>query len=484
MMVARARFRYTPHNRHNERTYRVLPLHRRTHMRFVLWPSPWLYAITMVAVAVLGVVQSWNLLFAALSRWDIVTVAVRDGIAMPSLVIAVVGAILGRVYAADHMAVGALAGRGSSLVLRSNTFCLMGAACVGYTVGMMPLVLRTAINQAWGIPDVWAMLAAYAALACVVCLACSWGALLANAWALVLVPAVMLAAMVLPSGLNVSVFMNTGLSSLQPALVWFDVSLPSLGWRTAVQTDVMRIALFSAAGYASMRWAQLRVDQARMLCDIPAWVSTAAVMIMVVSAVWFSPPLVVSDGARSRCEYTNAGITLCLHPADERLRETVSTALDSVAALSTADGWFALESYRDEWWNAPVDEDVEPVYLGFTSTVRPEEISGDVVDAVLPTVSGSTSCPVIPLDNGVSESQEPQTSYAQAVHTTLALRLGGDPSVIATIVSDDGEYLLPEMFGLDALSDDEFALWYAAHDEQILSCQLTTSDIEQAEQWS
>lgn len=480
-MMAQSRSRTSPHIRR-----RTPSLCRHVRLRHAVWPSPWPYAITTVGVAVSLLVQSWNLLFGAVVRWDVVTVAVRDGMVVPSVIIAAVGAVSGRVYAANHVVVGALAGRRPSSVLRRNTCCLVVASGVGYTVGMAPLVLRAAFDRAWGGPDVLAMLAAYAALACVVCLACSWGAMIARGWALVLVPIMVLAVEVLPPGINVSVLVDTGLSSLQPSLVWFDDSLPSLGWRTSAQTDVMRMVLFVAAAYASMRWAALRVDRMRMWRDMPAWVSTLAVMAMVVSAVWCSPPLVVSDGARSRCESTDAGITLCLHPADERLRGTVEEALDGVAALSTADGWFAIEPYRDEQWaNVPVDEDAEPVYLGFSGTLRPDEISGDVIDQALPVVSGAVSCPVVTLEDGSGETQEPQTSYARAVRTTLALRLGGDPNVIATITSQTtGEHTLPEMFGLDALSDAAFADWYEAHTEAILSCQLTAGDIEEARRWS
>ncbi|MDF7640184.1 hypothetical protein PT279_01045 [Bifidobacterium sp. ESL0784] len=434
--------------------------HRLFDRKLPVWfPSLGLLAVTMLLCAVSSFFSSLGSLSGFLTCWSSFTVACREGVLLPSLVIGVMTFLVGRNFGPSNVIVGRVASRGTRSIWLHHVIRLVVAVIVGYTIGFIPLLVRLSANATWGSVDWWALPDSYSVLIFFVAFGMVLALVCSRPWGVMVVPAALLLASVCLRFVNEWVLVNTGYSSLMLSPIWGDEN-PYLGYQVSISTHVMRILFFSMLVLLVVCVATRILDGNTLLLDSLSGVWAVAISCMLVFVIAIPQKLVIPEPFSQECAVTEMGVKLCLHPADARARRELAPLVDKVAGLTGTE-----RSVYSEWVTGK-----NPIGISFNID---DDGHGNLdTEQILTQLTGQI---VFPDDRCTKPGVN--STAAGLVHRELERRVGMD---VSGSTMSDGEAVSPNEtlgHGFRAMSDAQFAAWFKEHRQLVASCAITEKDL-------
>lgn len=416
--------------------------------------------------------QTVMMIATPVARWASVDAAMREGLLLIGVVIAVFTTWAGRALGRNCVVIGRVCGRGADDILLRRFTATSAAVVSGYAAGCVPLLVRTAYRATWGAPPVLAMMSDGMALMMLCAFGMVLGALIGCRWAYLVVPVATLALMISPWAVTGSVLSGTGHSVLSLGVLWFH-AFPDIGWVPTWQAGVFRCTLFAAATLTMVRYGMARVTGRSPHMDMTLWCSAGVCVAMMVSALCWPVPLVRRDTDKLSC-VREPNFTVCLHPADEPLRPSVTQTVQEVLRLAPQDKVLRIAEYV----YAEQEPETDMVLMSVPdATSSRASIEQAVIENMGVVVSGSEMCLH---SDAPSEEKILADEIAKAVDSSVRRRLdAGSVPIGVDEVTGDPVYSSYQPL-LDRLNDEEFAQWYTTHREAILSCHVTESDFPAA----
>lgn len=437
---------------------------RRHALRNVVWPSATgrLFLAAVVMVATLA--QTFGYVTAAVPRWSSFTVACRESVVLPALVVAIAATVWAWALRPDNVVIGRFPAYGVSQMVGHITRTVTISAVSGYLLGLLPLCIRTAAQATFAFIDPLTLCAAVAGLMMVGVISVWIGVVMPTHWASVAAVVAVLAAAWLPLALNLTVLANRS-SILAPALIWFN-DFPGTGWRVTWQANIFRIALYLIVTFTADRLAHSCVDGRRIRIAPDIWCGSVIAAIAVIATVIHPVTLVESDQSSARCDtYGNGTITICLHPADETIRQQTFNLANRFMELT---GW--NEPIRIVESPVMTAGDVDAVIIDSPSG-RADTATVDITirEGLLAKFAGYDAC----LRNDGPVSNNDPTAIIRLVHNELRIRSGGEAIPIGIDETTGDTVLDPRQNRLRDLDDRRFTEWYVRNRQAILGCTVT-----------
>ncbi|NMN01172.1 hypothetical protein G1C96_1757 [Bifidobacterium sp. DSM 109958] len=440
------------------------------------WPSVPSMAALGAGVALAAFAQTSSYLFSPVVRWTSLTVAAREGLLLPALVVAVAAAAFGRSYRVHGLVIGRLCAGGTFRVLSRQIAGCCAATLAGYVVALTPLAARTAMHADYGAPDLPALLSALTTLASVTVCASVLGAVVASRWMTVLLPLVTFVWLNGGVMLTNTVLTNTGLSALMPAPLWGN-DFPMPGTEIVPASSLYRIALFAALGLAALRVGRDVLDDVGRrdrVTDVPLWIGAAVAVAMTVASIVVPMPLVRHDGRTEVCSDASARVTVCVHPADRGLVGVIADTAHRVIALAPLPHVTVAEQFSGAEWRNAEDAAMFPAPAGGAGA---ESIAAEIRQTMVQSVAGRMRCPAPVVGEGRALSEG--ENVLSVVQQEILARLGGSTTSGVDVetgetVSRRGGALADALARLD---DARFADWFTRHGELLRSCEATEAQV-------
>ncbi|MBT1179303.1 hypothetical protein [Bifidobacterium vespertilionis] len=444
------------------------------------WPRARSMAGLGALVAIAAFAQTASYLFAPPVRWSSLTVAAREGVMLPALIVAVAAALFGRAYRPGNLAIGRLCAGGPFRVLARQTIGCCIAVTAGYIVALAPLAVRTALIADYDGPDVPALLAALVTLASLTVAASVLGAVAASRWTMVALPLGMFAALVFGSLLTNTFLVNTGRSALLPAPIWGN-DFPSPGWRLEPMTGAYRIAFFTVLATAMLaagRNALDGEDGRRWARDLMLWPCAIMATVMAITPLFHPMPLIRADGQSPICSDVSVQVIVCMHPADRQLSGEVAAAASRVLELAPQPHVTVNEHFGSMDWVVSAETATFRAPSGGESR---DGIVREVQRAVAESVAGRMQCATVRVPGAVGEAaevSEPEDVLI-SVQQEIRVRLGNADAIGVNPETGEKTYRRPNDLSdaLSRLTDAQFADWFARHRAALQSCTATEATV-------
>lgn len=447
-------------------------------MRAVVWPRISSMMAIGLFVALAALLRSFSYLFSPVIRWSTLTVAAREGVVLPLLVLAVAMALLGRVYGADSLVVGRLCAKGSFRVLVRQTGICCLSGIIGYAAGLLPLTVRIAMGADYGGPDILALLSTLTTLSSLTIVASVMGAVIASRWMVIILPLGMLAVLVIGPLLTDTILVNTGRSALLPAPVWNN-DFPSLGWTIEPMVAVYRAVFFVVIAMASLKVGRYVLDgvNARRWTRDPVLVSCSIIAVIMAFAPLALPmALVRGDGQSMVCSQTSRQVVVCVHPADRNLLGDIANAGYSVLDLAPQ----TRVTLREHVGGTPWDSDAgTAIFATPANGMSRAALTKEIQRAVAETVTGSAQCAVVHSSLEGSRELTEGERVLDIVRQEILIRLGSADPIGANVETGDRVYRSSSDFAsaLGEYTDAQFADWFTEHREILQSCTASKAQV-------
>lgn len=448
-------------------------------MRRVIWPvrpgAVVVIATTALvsAALVLLPVYDWQP-----ASWGRLESTWRERGLITAILLGVVAAWAGRALRSGNIVYSAAASRERREIVSAFLVRLVMAAAAGLLVALLAAVLWTALR---GAPDAVSVLAVVATLVGVLCavpIGFALGAVLPRlGWPLV-VAAIVALVLILPLIINESFLLNTGLASRSLSLMW-GLALPEPGLVTTTTVSFLRLTFFIVLAVAVCMASTASTVRSGRGATVRAAAVLAVPLAMIGLVTVASPQLhlIEPDGRAPLCERVTtaqAGAQICVHKVHADLLPDVTELSSDMLALVPAAPFDVIAE------EGVVSASPE---LTLALSARLPSNRAQYRASVAETLGAALTGQAVCLDRIYSlPNDSPDMGPTNAgllddgVRQRLVAAAGIAPAPVAT--SDDtGLPILSASYErLAQLSDEEFATWYAEHQNQIRDCTLTETD--------
>lgn len=442
---------------------------------------PRFVAFLALAVALATIVGNLSLLGWAPGDWALTSARFREGLVLPGLVAGVAASLAATVSSRHSVVVGPGAGAGHSYIVRTHLTVLLVASWLAYTVGMVPAVVRTALQATYGGPDWLTILTGYASLSVLIILGYLVGVILPSRWVMVASPLSIAAALLGPLALN-STFSGGQHSLFGTAPVW-GINYPPLGWTVNSQISISRVAYFLLLSIilalVGANWMADR--QSTRTGSSGAAALTPLLLPLAISAVFFytSPEVIVREAhPATECSPSNQApsVKICVHQAHSALLAETVSGVDKVLRTTGNAGPFTQIGEE-----LAVNGDYATT-TSWSSTLGDTRAAYDqlVIGTLADDLTGIHACngKIGRIGNGGFIS--PELREAMVMQTAVASHIIASAGGVVQASSFDdktGQPVLDEdsqhLAGLGAAG---FRAWYSEHIDQISACTLKASE--------
>lgn len=423
------------------------------------WPLPvWVYPGMAVLMAVLTFVVNLSLLRSAFPLWSQVSAAWHESLLIPGAVLAALAAPIGSALSqpASPVVPGGRPREGAVLTL-GHAVALGAWAAVGHAVGMTPASVRAAGGTTWGVLN-WQDVAVGSLGVVLLAVIGFCAGLILRRWLLApLVGFAVFVALFLPDS---------------PLLRPLGLFSPVRQFQTSTRFEVtLATTVFGAIAMVCVAlavthlvtWARRRGAAYQHPTDALAW--TGAVLVLGVTAFLWRPELYTVDRPVPRTCQDADGVQVCLHRADEPVREEVA---DATTALARA-GLDPLMTQVTDYAAAETDQpgpgeaflDIDPGPFGARQAVQ--NVRERAVDAI----AAQFTVDRCPIDTAVYDSK----TYVAAPSEALRARV----LTLAGFERLNDNFGAPEASAAEffnAMEAPELTDWVQQHQDQVETCTI------------
>lgn len=297
------------------------------------YPSALLLVGTGLLCGLGAFIAGFGSLSGSVVRWSSFAAVCREGVLLPSLVIGGASFLLGRRFSDTNVVVGRAASRGADRIWLQHGFRLMFAVIVGYTIGLIPVVIGLSFKATWKGADWWALPDTWTVLCFLVVFGMALAVVLHGRWGALVVPMILLLSVIVLYCVNEYALTNTGHSSLLFAPIWGSQS-PDLGMKIGWRVHVARIVFYCLLSMLVIRVTLGKLQGRHSRNDVSSWMMAFALVIVLVVSIVFPRNLVSPEAYDYACDVTSSGAKLCLHPADVSVRAQIEPLIDKAVMLT------------------------------------------------------------------------------------------------------------------------------------------------------
>lgn len=144
--------------------------------------------VLLLLSAVATFIQTIQPLYSAFSRWTTVEQVMRDSILFPSLIAAIFSAVLFHIFSPQSVIVGRLSSRSAFSSVLQYTKALLISTLSGYILGILPLIIKTALTARWSSLNLLSVISAIAQITMLISISTLVSLLITSRWSLIASP--------------------------------------------------------------------------------------------------------------------------------------------------------------------------------------------------------------------------------------------------------------------------------------------------------
>ncbi|PWF25901.1 hypothetical protein DD236_07265 [Ancrocorticia populi] len=417
------------------------------------------FLVTTASIAIFTGALTASEFSSLIFSWQRTSFLIRDATALSGPVLAIFAASTASVR--RTAAIGPIPVRGRAEITHAHTFPILIAGVLGWIIGILPIIVITAIQATAGGPNLLVF-------ATTILLLTVWtsggyfvGVALKAPFSYIVTGVAGMAWVYLPEGLTAffSDFFPEGFSFLSIAPIWQGFH-PGIGWEPTLQSILLTIGLYLAL-LGTFLWALNDRRGHHLMFVIPATVA--------VIAVSSQPELVQSDNAEPVCSDIE-GVTVCVHPEEHAAFPAIATGIQwATTSLPQS----ALPEVMTDF----ADPNDEIATLGLYQTGASHEISTEVLNQVGQWSTGVWSCTYIAMQSGSGvatlTSEQEAMENIQFFLFNKAFALHGVPEFDAVMTSEDQNFTgRVSTFGQSVKdgSPGEAGAFIADHQDELQRC--------------